>query len=402
MIGIFTVTDVNRYIKEKLDNDYLLTNIWVKGEISNLRQPGSGHIYFTLKDSLSCIKSVMFRSRASRLLFQPANGMAVTVRGYISVYERDGCYQLYVEEMEPDGLGALHLAFEQLKEKLQKEGLFAAERKKPLPQYPKTIALITSPTGAAVKDMIKIITKRWPPAQIVLVPVLVQGESAPLDISRGLEQVNRWGGADVIIVGRGGGSLEELWAFNTEMVARAVAASKIPVISAVGHQTDYTICDFVADARAATPSAAAEMVVPDKPEIKRYLQMLQLRSERSLRQQINHYRQRLMQAWHSKALNLPERLILDTQRQNVDVLLRDMIKNVRLLLTDKGRQLGNLAGSLQSLSPLSTLARGYSLCFDEKGDLIKSAEQVSVGSNVNLVLYQGKLACTVNKVEQEV
>lgn len=402
MIGIFTVTDVNRYIKEKLDNDYLLTNIWVKGEISNLRQPGSGHIYFTLKDSLSCIKSVMFRSRASRLLFQPANGMAVTVRGYISVYERDGCYQLYVEEMEPDGLGALHLAFEQLKEKLQKEGLFAAERKKPLPQYPKTIALITSPTGAAVKDMIKIITKRWPPAQIVLVPVLVQGESAPLDISRGLEQVNRWGGADVIIVGRGGGSLEELWAFNTEMVARAVAASKIPVISAVGHQTDYTICDFVADARAATPSAAAEMVVPDKPEIKRYLQMLQLRSERSLRQQINHYRQRLMQAWHSKALNLPERLILDTRRQNVDVLLRDMIKNVRLLLTDKGRQLGNLAGSLQSLSPLSTLARGYSLCFDEKGDLIKSAEQVSVGSNVNLVLYQGKLACTVNKVEQEV
>ncbi len=396
---IISVAELTRYLKEKLDSDSLLSNIWVKGEISNFKQSASGHVYFTLKDDISCLKTVMFRSRVNRLLFQPANGMAVTIRGYISVYERDGSYQLYAEEMEPDGLGALHLAFEQLKEKLQAEGLFDPACKRKLPSFPDTVALITSPTGAALRDMIKIINKRWPGTQLVLVPVLVQGENAAADICRGLEQVNRWGKADVVIVGRGGGSLEELWAFNTELVARAVAASKIPVVSAVGHQTDYTICDFAADARAATPSAAAEMVVPSQEEMKRYLHVLHLRAQRAVRRYVGDYRRRLTAVRQSKVLTAPHRVFLDGRRQYTDMLQREMIKNVQLLLAQKGRQLGNLAGALQSLSPLATLARGYSLCTDAEGGIISSAEQVSLGSKVNLILHQGKLVCTVNQKE---
>jgi exodeoxyribonuclease VII large subunit len=322
--------------------------------------------------------------------------MAVTVRGYISVYERDGNYQLYAEEMEPAGVGALYLAFEQLKEKLQREGLFAADRKRTIPLMPRQIALVTSPTGAALRDMLKIINRRWPLAKVIIVPVLVQGANAPADICRGIEQINHLSGVDVMIVGRGGGSLEELWAFNTESVARAMAASSIPVISAVGHQTDVTITDFVADARAATPSAAAEMVVPDQQEVKRYVEILKERCQRAVRQQVDSYRIKLKRLNQSQVLQNPRRLIIDGRQQYVDMLAKELQQKCRLLLTQKGSRLGELAASIQSLSPLSTLARGYSLCLEPNGQLIKSSKQVEIGDNIRVILDQGELQCTIN------
>ncbi|MBO8137292.1 MAG: exodeoxyribonuclease VII large subunit [Desulfotomaculum sp.] len=400
-MNVLSVSELTKYIKRKLDNDYLLANIWIKGEISNCKRHTSGHVYFTLKDDYSCIRTVMFRSRASQLHFKPENGMAVTVRGYVSVYEPGGSYQLYAQEMEPEGLGALYLAFEQLKKKLQQEGLFDAANKKPLPRFPSCIAIITSPTGAAVRDMIKIITTRWPQARLVLVPVLVQGYGAPEDIRRGIEQVNRWGEADVIIVGRGGGSLEELWAFNSELVARAVASSRIPIISAVGHETDITICDYAADARAATPSNAAEMVVPSQDEITRHLHILSSRLCRAVKQYLGHKRLSVQRLIQNKALKTPRRIIVDTRCQQVDQLQREMIKNIRLQLAHKANRLGELSSALHSLSPLATLSRGYSICTSSSGRLIKNAAEVEIGSRVKVKLHQGSLICTVNNREEK-
>ncbi|MTI79966.1 MAG: exodeoxyribonuclease VII large subunit [Firmicutes bacterium] len=393
---ILSVANLTKYIKDRLENDYLLTNLWVKGEISNLKRHSSGHVYFTLKDDRSSVRAVMFRSKAYRLPFEPRNGMAVTIRGYISVYAPIGSYQLYVEEMEPDGIGSLYLAFEQLKKKLQQEGLFHPDNKKQLPKYPSCIAIVTSPTGAAVKDMIKVITGRWPLARLVLVPVLVQGEFAPDDICRGIKQVNQWGQADVMIVGRGGGSLEELWAFNSEIVARTVAESKTPIISAVGHETDVTIIDYAADVRAATPSNAAEMVVPDQQEMRRHLQILLNRCSRAVTQQVKQHRVTLMRLQQSKALKTPQRAIIDARVQHVDMLQREMVKNIRMILTEKRSSMRELASSLNSLSPLATLARGYSLCSDQNGELIKRASDVTVGGYVQVKLHHGELLCTVN------
>lgn len=392
---VLTVSQLNRYIKDRMDSDALLRNLWVKGEISNLKKHSSGHMYLTLKDQDSCIKTVMFRSRVSRLLFNPEHGMAVTVRGYVSVYERDGNYQLYAEEMEPAGIGALYLAFEQLKEKLEREGLFDAARKRPLPPMPRQIGLITSPTGAALRDMLKIISRRWPLADVVIVPVLVQGANAPADICRGIEQINALSTVDVLIVGRGGGSLEELWAFNDESVARAIAASNIPVISAVGHQTDVTIADFVADARAATPSAAAEMAVPDQQELKRYVEILKQRCQRAIAQQLEHYRIKLHRLNQSPVLQHPQRGIIDARQQYIDHLSKDLHQKCRLLLTQKAARLGELAMALQSLSPLSTLSRGYSLCLDSTGQIIMSSAQVHIDDNIQVILHQGELHCKV-------
>jgi exodeoxyribonuclease VII large subunit len=392
---ILTVTQLNRYIKDKLDNDYLLTNVWIKGEISNCKKHSSGHIYMTLKDDTSCIRVVMFRSRASRLLFSPENGTAVTVRGYVSVYERDGSYQLYAEDMEPSGVGALYLAFEQLKEKLQQEGLFDPSKKKKLPRLPKAIGIVTSPTGAAVRDMIKIISNRWPAVELIIAPVLVQGENAPQDISRGIAEVNQVPGMEVVIVGRGGGSLEELWAFNTETVARAIANSKVPVISAVGHETDTTICDFVADVRAATPTAAAEIAVPDQQEVKRHLQMLATRSDRAMRQYIEQNRLKLKRLQQSNVLQYPQRAIVDARQQYVDMLRRELLQKQKYLISQKGKCLGELTAALQSLSPLATLSRGYSLCIGPEDEIVKTTDQVEVGNKVQVKLHHGSLSCTV-------
>lgn len=393
---ILTVRELTQHIKNIIDRDQLLANVWVKGEISNFKAASSGHFYFTLKDSASTLKVVMFRSKSRSLVFRPDNGMAVIVRGYISVYDRDGTYQLYAGEIQPDGTGALHLAFEQLKERLQAEGLFDSAHKKSLPLLPRRIALVTSPTGAAVRDMVEIIRRRWNGLQIVLVPVLVQGEGAPQDIARGIHLLNKWGGVDLIITGRGGGSLEELWAFNTEIVARSIYNSKIPVISAVGHETDFTIADFTADARAATPSAAAEMAVPDKRETARYIMALNSRLYSALNEKAAGYRQRLSACLNGRVFTRPLDAICGTRQQALDFLNHRLNQAVTSLAGKEEKRLAVLAGRLQALSPLATLARGYSICTTPDGKhVISEAAGVEIGDKLAVRLQKGILDCIV-------
>jgi exodeoxyribonuclease VII large subunit len=379
-----------------IEKDYLLANVWVKGEISNFKAASSGHFYFTLKDSCSTLKVVMFRSKSRSLVFRPENGMAVTVRGYVSVYERDGTYQFYAGEIEPDGTGALHLAFEQLKERLLAEGLFDPKHKKTLPLLPRRIGIVTSPTGAAVRDMVEIIRRRWSGLKIILVPVLVQGESAPPDIARGIQLLNRWGDVDLIIIGRGGGSLEELWAFNTEIVARSIYNSAIPVISAVGHETDFTISDFVADARAATPSAAAEMAVPDKREMGRYIQALNSRLYSALNEKAAGNRQRLNACLSGRVFTRPVDVICGTRQQSLDFLNHRLNQGILKLAGREEKRLAILAGQLQALSPLATLARGYSICTTPDGKhVISEAGSVEIGERLAVRLQMGILDCIV-------
>lgn len=393
---VLTVRELTQHIKNMIERDQLLANVWVKGEISNFKAASSGHFYFTLKDSASTLKVVMFRSKSRALIFRPDNGMAVTVRGYVSVYERDGTYQLYAGEIEPDGTGALHLAFEQLKERLQGEGLFDPKHKKTLPLLPRRIGLVTSPTGAAVRDMVEIIRRRWTGLEIILVPVLVQGEGAPPDIARGIQLLNKWGAVDIIITGRGGGSLEELWAFNTEIVARSIYNSKIPVISAVGHETDYTIADFVADARAATPSAAAEMAVPDKREMSRYIQALNSRLYSAINEKAAGNRQRLNACLAGRVFARPVDVICGTRQQPLDFLNHRLSQGMTNLASGEKKRLAVLAGRLQALSPLATLARGYSICTTPDGKhVISEAESVEIGERLAVRLQKGILDCIV-------
>jgi len=393
-----TVQELTKYVKNILDNDHLLTNLWVKGEISNFKKASSGHIYFTLKDSYSCVRVVMFRSRARFLKCNLDHGMAVRVSGYVTVYERDGQYQLYAEEVEPDGTGALFVALEKLKQKLAGEGLFDPAKKKKLPAYPRCVGIVTSPTGAAVRDMLNILKRRWPPVKIILAPVAVQGESAPGEVAGAVDKFNEFKNVDVIIVGRGGGSLEELWAFNTEIVARSIARSTIPVISAVGHETDFSIADLAADLRAPTPSAAAEMVVPDCREIKRLINMHLARLARCMRQQISGYRQRLERCAGSRVLTRPVTCICDQRRQTVDLLEKQLCQGARNLANNQGNRLALLAGRLDALSPLSTLARGYSYTTGPGGAVLRDAGRVSAGDPVSVHLYRGLLKCSVQEV----
>lgn len=393
---ILTVGELTRHIKNMIEQDHLLANIWVKGEISNFKAATSGHFYFTLKDDCSTLKVVMFSSKSRSLVFRPANGMAVVARGYVSVYERDGTYQFYAEEIEPDGTGALHLAFEQLKERLQSEGLFDPKHKKGLPLLPRRIGIVTSPTGAAVRDMVEIIRRRWSGLKIILVPVLVQGESAPTDVARGIQLLNERGDPALIIVGRGGGSLEELWAFNTEVVARSIYNSKVPVISAVGHETDFTIADFVADARAATPSAAAEMAVPDKREMDRYIQTLNSRLYSALNEKAAGYRQRLKACLTGRVFTRPVDVICGTRQQSLDFLSHRLNQGIANLTGRGEKRLAVLAGQLQTLSPLATLARGYSICTTPDGKhVINEAGSVEIGEKLTVRLHQGILDCIV-------
>ncbi len=394
-----TVRELTRHIKDLLENDRLLANLWVKGEISNFRPAGSGHIYFTLKDSSSCIRAVMFRSRALRLPFRPENGMAVRVRGYVSVYERDGSYQLYAEEMEPDGVGALYVAFEQLKEKLQREGLFDPARKKRIPRLPGCIGIVTSPTGAAVRDMLGIIRRRWPGAGIILAPVTVQGAAAPGELCRAIRMLNALGRVDVIIVGRGGGSLEELWAFNTEELARGIAASSVPIISAVGHETDFTISDMVADLRAPTPSAAAELVVPVKADVARALEALRLRLNRAVGERVGECRRRLDGCLTSPVFRRPVEKICGPGLMSVDILSRSLSRSMREIMSASRGRLAELAGRLNALSPLATMSRGYSVCLSEEtGRVVRDAAVFHPGDGVRVVLYEGSIRCRVNEV----
>lgn len=394
MLPILSVTEVNHYVKQLLDTDPLLSRVTVRGEISNYKMYPSGHHYFTLKDAESSLRCVMFRSAAARLRFRPENGMAVTGSGRISVFPRDGAYQFYVEALHPEGAGDLQVAFAQLKEKLEKEGLFDPAHKKPLPRYPGRIAVITSSAGAAVLDIIRVLGKRWPLAEVLVLPVRVQGTEAPAEIVGALQYANRWKLADLIITGRGGGSMEDLWAFNDERVARAIFASRLPVISAVGHEPDVTIADFVADLRAATPSNAAELAVPDMQDLLEQLADREQRLERSMEKQLRQLRKRLAELEKRPVLRSPA-AYLDQKRMELDLLHSRLLSAAENRIAAARRAEIALAAKLDALSPLKVLARGYSLATDDAGGLIRNAAQVAAGDRVHLRLEKGSLDCQV-------
>ena len=399
-INALSVSQLNEYVKRVIDADGFLSNIYVKGEISNFTNHRTGHLYFTLKDEGSLVKSVMFASSASKLKFMPENGMKVIVHGRIAAFTRDGTYNLYCDRMEPDGVGALYVAFEQLKRKLAAEGLFDESRKKPLPKIPTRIGVITSPTGAAVRDIINIVTRRFRYAKIVLYPSLVQGEGAAPQLIAGLKYFNETSSADVIILGRGGGSIEDLWAFNDEALAREVARSRIPVISAVGHETDFTICDFVADKRAPTPSAAAELAVPDTSELMRKIGNITGRMELLLSQNIKQRRMQLSAYAASRMLKDPI-YMLDEKRTRLlssSLMLENTMKQY---CGAKRESFISLTSKLSVLDPLSVLSRGFSAVFSDSGALVKSVDNVSVGDTVTMRVADGRIETTVTKTEKE-
>ncbi|GAA3405449.1 exodeoxyribonuclease VII large subunit [Paenibacillus hodogayensis] len=443
--NVLSVKDLTKYIKMKLEGDSLLQDVWVRGELSNFTHHSSGHMYFTLKDADSRVKCIMFASNNQRLSFIPRDGAKVVARGNISVFERDGQYQMYVTQMQQDGIGNLYMAFERLKKKLGDEGLFAQERKRPIPKFPRAVGVITSPTGAAVRDIVTTLQRRYPSVPVLLFPVLVQGAQAAPSIVRAIEAMNRQGEADVLIVGRGGGSLEELWAFNEEMVARSIASSAIPVISAVGHETDFTIADFTADLRAATPTAAAELAVPHHLELAQHLAHLSQRLLKGLSSQVNFKReqwnrlrrspvltqpyrqlqepaQRLDRLREQLAFRLQERVSaaresairlerklsahnpkqqLGYARKRVDVARHQLLQSMQAVSKDARHRFTSQLRQLDALSPLKVMQRGYSLVYDERQErIINSIGQVQPGDMVTIRLTDGKLDCHVWGMEE--
>ncbi len=396
---IYTVGEVNLYLKNLMEADKNLSLIYIRGEISNYKFHSSGHHYMTLKDENGAIRAVMFKFDATKLKFRPESGMKVIAKGRITVYPRDGQYQLYISDMIPDGVGALYIAFEQLKKKLAAEGLFAPEHKKPLPKFPKTIALVTSPTGAAVRDMLRILKARWPAAKILIYPVLVQGDDAPADIAAALDTMNENQTCDLIITGRGGGSIEDLWAFNDEAVARAIFRSNIPVISAVGHEPDVTIADFVADVRAATPSNAAELAVPDIMHLKRNLYDFSARINGAVTGKIKLNRERLNRLSIRPVMQSPlgyfaeRRMMLDHLSEKLSSLM--VRKN-----TLSREKFSRLAASLDAMSPLKVLGRGYGFATDDEGNIVKSVDSVNNGDKISMRVQDGKINCTVIDTER--
>lgn len=398
---ILTVTQLNEYIKGKIDADKALSSLWIKGEISNFVHHKSGHLYFTLKDEGSLIRSLMFSYAAAKLPFKPENGMKVIMHGRVASYVRDGIYNFYADSMEPDGIGALYIAYEQLKKKLEAEGLFRPEYKKPLPKTPTRIGVITSPTGAAVRDIINVITRRFPYAKITVYPALVQGDGAPPQLIAGIRHFNMTSSADVIILGRGGGSIEDLWAFNNELLAREIFASRIPIISAVGHETDFTICDFVADRRAPTPSAAAEIAVPETTELQRKISNIVGKMSMLLTMSLNDKRKTLTALSDSKVLRNPlhildekkTRLVLDTER---------LENAIRTNLNQKRSVFDKNVSKLEALNPLSVLLRGFSAVFAEEGKLVKSIKDVAVGDDLTLRTADGAILAKVNEIKPQV
>ncbi|MBR3837200.1 MAG: exodeoxyribonuclease VII large subunit [Clostridia bacterium] len=394
-----TVTGLNEYIKNKLETDPLLSRVLVKGEISNfVNHYKTGHFYLSLKDEGGVIRAVMFRMNASKLNFVPENGMKVICSGRVSSYVKDGQYQLYISDMQPDGIGALYVAFEQLKKRLEEEGLFDPAYKKPLPKYPKRIGIITSPTGAAVRDMINVSGRRFPLADLVLYPSLVQGEGAPAQLIRGIQTFNEAVPVDVIILGRGGGSLEELWAFNDEALARAIFASRIPIISAVGHETDFSISDFVADLRAPTPSAAAELALPEAGEVKRKLRNVIDRMELVTAGRITRLRNQLETLASARQMQNMMALV-DDRRMAVALADREMENRMERLLTGKKNALMQLTAKLDALSPLAVMTRGYSAVFNEEGKTLHSKDQLSPGEKITIRLSDGKAKAEILEVE---
>ncbi|MCL6458530.1 MAG: exodeoxyribonuclease VII large subunit [Gorillibacterium sp.] len=442
---ILSIKDLNRLIKRMLEGESMLQDVWVRGEISNFIHHASGHMYFTLKDTDSRLKSIMFASSNQRLPFLPKEGTRVLARGSISVFERDGQYQFYVNQMQPDGIGSLYLAYEQLKKRLEEEGLFAPQFKKQLPRYPQTIGVITSPSGAAVRDILITLKRRYPSVNILLYPVLVQGTGAAGSIAHAIDSMNQQNEAEVLIVGRGGGSLEELWAFNEEVVARSVYASAIPVVSAVGHETDYTICDFVADLRAATPTAAAELVVPHYLELRQQLRGRTAQLQKALLYKLQQQKERLQQMERSQALANPRRMFqqpverhdrlkeqlffrmktkLSVERQRkmrldhsiasfnpkeqvlfakrrAESAHKGLIQAMRGSLKSKKSEWDFQIRQLDALSPLKVMSRGYSLVYDEQEKtLIKAIDGVQLGDLIKVRLTDGKLTAHVWSMER--
>jgi len=439
-----TVKALTKYIKRKFDADPHLETVYVKGEISNFKRHSSGHMYFTLKDEDSRIMAVMFARFSNGMKFTPENGMHVLIRGNASVYEMSGQYQIYVNEMLPDGIGELFLAFEQLKEKLGKEGLFAPDRKRPIPAYPDKIGIITSPTGAAIRDIITTIKRRYPLGSLIVIPALVQGKNASTSIAKAIQKANELGVADVLIVGRGGGSMEELWAFNEEIVARAIFHSEIPVISAVGHETDFTIADFVADMRAATPTAAAELAVPHVEELIDQLMQRKMRLYQSMgtlikarRNTLNYLEQSYIfrnphklydQKWQlldrfQEALHLAQNKLLFQNNSRFEELNNRLFRNhpsnrlqsgkerfaraeqrlhqeARSVLKAKISEFAGKASTLEALNPLSVLRRGFSVAQTEKGKVMKSVDEGKKGDKLILQMSDGRLYCTINEKEK--
>ena len=393
---IYSVTQVNQYIKGLLDRDGALAGLFVRGELSNYKCYPSGHHYFSLKDAEGAIRCVMFRREAAGLRFRPENGMKVVAFGRVTVFPRDGQYQLYCSQLTPDGVGELHIAFEQLKEKLYREGLFDQAHKKPIPRFPQRIALITSAAGAAVRDMLRILGARWPLAEAAVIPVRVQGAEAPGELCAAIAWANRHKVADLIITGRGGGSMEDLWAFNDEGVARAIYASEIPVISAVGHEPDVTISDFVADLRAATPSNAAELAVPDQNEISVWLAQTEGRMAQAVSRRLERARKELEQAGRCRALREPmsyvddKRMLLDYQRER-------LAHGLTGALGREKEHFARLAASLDALSPLKVLGRGYAIPKREDGTVLWSARTARPGDRLALRLCDGEISCEVIK-----
>ncbi|WGG44129.1 exodeoxyribonuclease VII large subunit [Rossellomorea sp. DA94] len=439
-----TVQALTKYIKRKFDRDPHLSNLFVRGEISNFKRHSSGHMYFTLKDEKARILSVMFSSHNQSMKFRPENGMNVLIRGDISVYESGGQYQIYVKEMQPDGIGELYLAYEQLKEKLEKAGFFEPERKRMIPKFPKRIAVVTSPTGAAIRDIITTIKRRYPIGEILVYPALVQGDQAAGSISGAMRKVNEHGDIDVLIIGRGGGSIEELWAFNEEVVAKAIVESKVPVISAVGHETDFTIADFVADLRAPTPTAAGELAVPHIDDLLERIMNRKLRLIKSFKTKLQSERNRLNGLTKSYALRNPRNLyqqkieavdrltdqlqrnismhvkqdrdrlsvlhsrlervhpsqIIKVQHERVLSMQTMLEKQFKQVLKEKNHRFTSALSTLHALSPLKIMDRGYSLVYRDGGDLIKSSRQVKEGDRIEINVKDGKIHCEVESVEE--
>ena len=394
---LLTVTQLNTYIRSRFEEDEALACVFVAGEISNFTDHyRSGHLYFSLKDERCSVRAVMFSRYAGRLRFAPEDGMRVIARGRVGVYEVSGQYQLYVEDLQPEGVGALSLAFEQLKAKLEKEGLFSAGRKKPLPKFPETVGVITSPTGAAVHDILTVLARRWPAARVVFCPVLVQGEGAAPQIVDALRRMNRLNCADEIILGRGGGSAEDLWPFNEEAVVRAVAASRIPVISAVGHETDFTLCDFAADLRAPTPSAAAELAVPDRAELLAGLESLRARMRGAVAERLESEKGRLDGLTRSRVLQSPLEAV-ELRRVRVDQLAGALSAVMRRRADAAKAVLAQSAGRLNALSPLAVLSRGYAVVCDSRGRAVSGTAGIREKEKISVRMRDGGLACTVDK-----
>lgn len=444
-VQYLTVQALTRYIKRKFDFDPHLQDVFVKGEISNYKKHTSGHLYFTLKDNKARILAVMFSSQAKKLRFEPENGMTVLLHGEVTVYEPSGQYQIYVKEMEPEGIGALYLAFEQLKEKLSKEGLFNKNRKKPLPLYPKTVGVVTSPTGAAIRDILTTIKRRYPIAKIIIYPALVQGNAAAASIVSAIETANSRKEADLLIVGRGGGSIEELWAFNEEAVARAIFASEIPVISAVGHETDTTIADFVADLRAPTPTGAAELAVPNIDDLIERILNRKIRLIRAIKERTNVESKRLDRLTKSYAFRYPQKLF-EQKTEHLDRTVEQANRLLKQKITDTNQKMKYLEQRLKSnhpqgqfdaannklgqqekrmsrsfeaifklkekeflsqvstlnvLSPLKVMERGYSIAYDSEDHIIKSINNVKVGDSIKVTLTDGTLKAKIIEREEE-